>query len=75
MSLYEANSSSNSVTVIDRTTNNTVVSTLSEFSNPRLLNVTPDGTKVYVANFGDGDGPSSRFCSRWHSAGRYRYCA
>ncbi|ASS68388.2 beta-propeller fold lactonase family protein [Paenibacillus sp. RUD330] len=49
MSVYVANSGSNTVSVIDQTTN-TVFATIPGFSTPQQLDATPDGTRVYVAN-------------------------
>ncbi|QJC50802.1 DUF11 domain-containing protein [Paenibacillus albicereus] len=49
MSVYVANSGSDTVSVIDQTTN-TVVATIPGFSTPQQLDATPDGTRVYVAN-------------------------
>ena len=52
---YVANGSSNNVSVIDIATN-TVVATVNVGSQPQYATVTPDGTKVYVPNFGFGGG-------------------
>ncbi|SEG05365.1 CARDB domain-containing protein [Paenibacillus sp. UNC499MF] len=49
MPVYVANSGSNTVSVIDQTTN-TVTATIPGFSNPQQLDATPDGQFVYVAN-------------------------
>ncbi len=46
---YVTNSSSNSVSVIDTSTN-TVVATVAVGSNPVGVAITPDGTRAYVAN-------------------------
>lgn len=46
---YVANSSSDTVSVID-TTSNTVTATIAVGDAPIALAVTPDGTRVYVAN-------------------------
>jgi YVTN family beta-propeller protein len=43
---------SNNVSVID-TSNNNIIATVSVESGPHGVAVTPDGTKVYVANNGD----------------------
>jgi len=50
---YVANFGSNSISVID-TSSNTVVSTVPVGSQPNGVAVTPDGTRAYVAN-GGGD--------------------
>jgi YVTN family beta-propeller protein len=46
---YVTNTFSNSVSVID-TTSNTVVATVGVGANPAELAITPDGTRAYVAN-------------------------
>ncbi|WP_339279346.1 cytochrome D1 domain-containing protein [Paenibacillus sp. FSL W8-1187] len=53
MSVYVANSGSNTVSVIDQTTNS-VVATIPGFFTPQQLDATPDGTRVYVANLANG---------------------
>src|ERR1017187_594599 len=50
---YVANFGSNSVSVID-TSSNTVVATVGVGSQPNGVAITPDGTRAYVAN-GGGD--------------------
>ncbi len=49
---YVTNAGSNTVSVIDAATN-TVTATVNVGSNPEGVAVNPDGTKVYVANFGN----------------------
>ena len=44
-------SNSNSVSIIDIATN-TVIDTVSVGSGPTGISATPDGTKVYVTNYG-----------------------
>ncbi|WP_028600249.1 DUF7507 domain-containing protein [Paenibacillus pasadenensis] len=53
MSVYVANSGSNTVSAIDQTTNS-VVATIPGFFTPQQLDATPDGTRVYVANLANG---------------------
>src|SRR5207248_5953943 len=56
---YVANFGSNSVTVIDLTTNSVVTvpdgSAISVGTNPQGAVVTPDGSRVYVSNRGDNN--------------------
>ena len=49
---YVANTGSNSVSVIDTTSNN-VVATVGVGDAPKGLAITPDGTRVYVTNAND----------------------
>src|SRR6266478_2286692 len=49
---YIVNTGSNSVSVID-TTSNTVVATVSVGGSPLEVAITPDGTRVYVTNGND----------------------
>src|SRR4051794_5561600 len=51
---YITNSGSNTVSVIDTTTNTLVGSPITVGGSPIGVAVTPDGSKVYVANNQDG---------------------
>ena len=56
--VYIPNTNSNTISVIDTATNN-ITATVNVGTTPAGVAVTPDGTKVYVANSGDNPGDVS----------------